>query len=115
MNRKKLLIFSITGIILTTILLLGVTFGYFNVKVIGNENAKSLTFKNNPLTITYSNNTSSITSSSSSFTPGDSITKTFSITNPTSETLNISIKLSFLHLVVADNRLEMGRERSQYG
>ena len=95
MNRKvnKLRIFSIVGIIVTLLTMLGFTYAYFSVEVFGNSNAKRTAFKNNPLTITYSNDTPNITSASS-FTPGESISKTFSITNPTNETLSFSISLS---------------------
>ena len=43
MNRKRLVIFALTGIIITVLALMGFTYGYYMSQIYGNESSKSVT------------------------------------------------------------------------
>ena len=93
MKRKKLIIiYTYITLILLAILL--VSYAYISTVTKGNENSKKNTFKSNPLSILYSDNTNLITGDANvSFTPGSTITKTFSLSNSTGSGLFFSISL----------------------
>ena len=91
MNRRnKIITLSILLIVFVFILL--TSYGYLSTTILGNNNSKKNIFKSNPFTIVYSENNNIITGDNS-FTPVNSITKSFSVTNPKSETLSFSITL----------------------
>ena len=90
--RKKLIITSIVFILFSFVLL--TSYGYITTTILGNNLSKLNIFKSNPFTIVYSDSTNIISGDvSDSFTPGSTITKTFTITNPKTETLSFSIAL----------------------
>ena len=92
MNRKRIILLSM--LLLIAITLIYTSYGFFSTKIFGNDTAKLNTFKNNPLSIVYSDSTDTIVGDATeSFTPGSTITKTFSVTNPNSEEFNFSISL----------------------
>ena len=92
MNRKRIILLSM--LLLIAITLIYTSYGFFSTKIFGNDTAKLNTFKNNPLSIVYSDSTDTIVGDvTESFTPGSTITKTFSVTNPNSEEFNFSISL----------------------
>ncbi len=80
MNRKQRIIFSIAGIILVSLILIGLTYGYYLTRVNGNTNNKSLSISTSKLELTYSDNNDVITGTN--IMPGTSLhTKTFKVTN----------------------------------
>ena len=90
--RKKLIITIIVFILFSFVLL--TSYGYITTTILGNNLSKLNIFKSNPFTIVYSDSTNIISGDvSDSFTPGSTITKTFTITNPKTETLSFSIAL----------------------
>ena len=44
MSRKQRIIVSITGIVLVSLILIGLTYGYYMTKINGNTNSKRYTF-----------------------------------------------------------------------
>ena len=87
-NKLLLSIFSFFGFIL----LVGISYAFYSTVILGNDLSKITKFINTPISITYSGNTELI-ESDVSFTPGASITKTFSVTNDSSNPFNFSISL----------------------
>lgn len=79
MNRKQKITLSITGIILVTLILVGLTYGYYLTTIKGNTNTKSITTSLANLELKYDDGNGIITSSN--LEPGDSVTKTFSVEN----------------------------------
>ncbi len=79
MNRKQKITLSITGIILVTLILVGLTYGYYLTTIKGNTNTKSITTSLANLELKYDDGNGTITSSN--LEPGSSITKTFSVEN----------------------------------
>ena len=79
MNRKQKITLSITGIILVTLILVGLTYGYYLTTIKGNTNTKSITTSLANLELKYDDGNGTITSSN--LEPGDSVTKTFSVEN----------------------------------
>ena len=93
MKRNRTILIGI--IVLTIVVgLLFTSYAYFNTQIFGNSGAKLSVFKNNPLTITYSDDTNEITGDATdSFTPGSTITKTFTLTNPGTTSFDYSVTL----------------------
>ncbi len=79
MTRKQKITLSITGIILVTLILVGLTYGYYLTTIKGNTNTKSITTSLANLELKYDDGNGIITSSN--LEPGDSVTKTFSVEN----------------------------------
>lgn len=79
MTRNKKITLSITGIILVTLILVGLTYGYYLTTIKGNTNTKSITTSLANLELKYDDGNGIITSSN--LEPGDSVTKTFSVEN----------------------------------
>lgn len=79
MTKKQKITLSITGIILVTLILVGLTYGYYLTTIKGNTNTKSITTSLANLELKYDDGNGTITSSN--LEPGDSVTKTFSVEN----------------------------------
>ena len=90
-NKKIILLTMLVLIVLT---LIYTSYGFFSTKIFGNDTSKTTTFKNNPLSITYNDNTNIISGDATeSFTPGSTITKTFSVSNPGTTAFSFGIIL----------------------
>ena len=80
MSRKQRIIISITGIVLVSLILIGLTYGYYLTKIKGNTNNKSISISTANLELTYSDNKDVITGTN--IVPGTTLsTKTFTVTN----------------------------------
>ena len=80
MNRKQKIIVSITGIVLVSLILIGLTYAYFLTQITGNTNTKSISVTTANLILEYADvNDELITDSA--VKPGKSWTKTFVATN----------------------------------
>ena len=79
MTRKQKIILSITGIILVTLILVGLTYGYYLTTIKGNTNTKSITTSLAKLELKYDDGNGLI--SKENMIPGDKIVKTFSVEN----------------------------------
>ena len=80
MNRKKLIIFSATGIVIVLLALIGITYGYYTTQIIGNTNRNSIYVTSTTLALEYAEDEdSNITLES--IEPGVSSSKTFTIKN----------------------------------
>ena len=80
MNRKQRIIISVTGIILVTLILLGLTYAYFLTKINGNTNDKSISVALANLEIKYDDNKDVITGDK--IEPGTILPeKIFTVTN----------------------------------
>ena len=92
MNRKQRIIISITGIVLVSLILIGLTYGYYLTKIKGNTNSKSISVVTANLLIEYADvNDELITDSA--VEPGKSWTKTFVATNKGNKTLTYGVAL----------------------
>ena len=84
MNRKQKIIVSITGIILVSLILIGLTYAYFLTKITGNTNSKSLSVTTANLAIVYEDNSAEILGKDLILEPNSEKeigTKTFTVTN----------------------------------
>ena len=79
MSKRNKILLSITGIILTLILVLGVAYAYYRTRVIGNENETSISVTSKNMILKYGDGNGVITFSN--LNPGDKIEKTFTVTN----------------------------------
>ena len=92
MNRKQRIIISITGIVLVSLILIGLTYGYYLTKIKGNTNSKSISVVTANLLLEYADvNDELITDSA--VEPGKSWTKTFVATNKGNKTLTYGVAL----------------------
>ena len=81
MNRKQKIIISITGILLVTLILAGLTYAYFLTRIQGNTNTRSISVDTANLSLTYGDGNGSIITATK-ITPGTVVgTKTFTVTN----------------------------------
>ena len=84
MNRKQKIIVSITGIILVSLILIGLTYAYFLTKITGNTNSKSISVTTANLAIVYDDNSAEILGKDLILEPNSEKeigTKTFTVTN----------------------------------
>ena len=79
MKNKKILI-SIFLLIITTLLLMGVTYAYYRTRVIGNKSDESISVTSKTMSITYSDNNAAVITGTE-INPGYIASKTFSVTN----------------------------------
>lgn len=80
MNRKSKIIISITGIVIISLILIGLTYGYYMTKINGNTNDKSISINMANLELTYNDGNGLI--EATNIIPGESIkTKTFTVKN----------------------------------
>lgn len=92
MKNKRIIIICITAIILIIIGLLGVTYGYMQSIIEGNETAKKTTATAQILKMEFSDESESLTSNLEGyFLPGATLTKTFSLTNQSTKAMKYSI------------------------
>lgn len=80
MDRKKLLIFSATGIVIVLLALIGVTYGYYTTKISGNTNKNTIYVTSATLALEYSEDEDS-SIDLSNIQPGVTSSKNFTITN----------------------------------
>ena len=80
MDRKQRIIVSITGIILVSLILVGLTYGYFLTRINGNTNTKSISATTANLVLEYGENTSAVQGVNNA-EPGYSVDKIFTATN----------------------------------
>ena len=87
MSRNQKIIVSITGIVLVTLILVGLTYAYFLTKITGNANTKSISVSTANLAIVYEDNSAEILGKDLILEPSgtadnDAIgTKKFTVTN----------------------------------
>ena len=80
MNRKSKIIISITGIVIISLILIGLTYGYYMTKINGNTNDKSISINMANLELTYNDGNGLI--EATNIIPGESTkTKTFTVKN----------------------------------
>ena len=88
MNRKQRIIISITGIVLVSLILIGLTYGYYLTKIKGNTNSKSISVTTANLYIEYNDNNDIITGDK--IEPGTILpSKTFTVTNKGTENVSL--------------------------
>jgi hypothetical protein len=78
MKKKLIIPISLISLI-ALIALLYVSYGFVSARITNNELSKKQTFMNQKLEIEYSDGTETLTSNNTSFIPGSTITKTFTI------------------------------------
>ena len=92
MSRKQRIIVSITGIVLVSLILIGLTYGYYLTKIKGNTNSKSISVVTANLLLEYADvNDELITDSA--VEPGKSWTKTFVATNKGNKAVTYGVAL----------------------
>lgn len=80
MNKRQVIIISIVGIVIITLTLIGLTYGYYLTRIQGNTNDKSISINMSYLELTYSDGNGTI--EATNIIPGETITsKTFTVTN----------------------------------
>ncbi len=93
MNRKQKIIVSITGIIIVTLFLIGLTYAYFLARIKGNSSDKSIAGSFANLELTYSDG-NGVLEATNAISPGTVIgTKTFSVSNTGDGYVNYGIVL----------------------
>ena len=92
MSRKQRIVISITGIVLVSLILIGLTYGYYLTKIKGNANSKSISVTTANLLLEYADvNDELITDSA--VEPGKTWTKTFVATNKGNKTVTYGVAL----------------------
>ena len=92
MNRKQRIIISITGIVLVSFILIGLTYGYYLTKIKGNNNNKSISVVTANILLEYADiNDELITDTK--VEPGKNWTKTFVATNKGNKTVTYGVAL----------------------
>lgn len=87
MKNKKRIWISLSGILIVMLLLIGLTYGYYLTKIIGNTNSKSISVTTAKLELVYDDGNGLITSEK--IMPGTVIdTKTFSVSNKGNHVVN---------------------------
>ena len=92
MNRKQKIIVSITGIVLVSLILIGLTYAYFLTKITGNTNEKSISVTTANLVLEYGENTN-VVQGISNAEPGYSVEKIFTATNKGNSTVTYGAAL----------------------
>ena len=92
MNRKQKIIVSITGIILVSLILIGLTYAYFLTKITGNTNEKSISVSTANLVLEYGENTN-VVQGISNAEPGYSVEKIFTATNKGNSSVTYGVAL----------------------
>ena len=91
MKNKKQIVIATSVLVVTTILLLGLTYAYYKTRINGNTKDKSISVTSKKLEITYADGNGVI--EGTGIEPGYTTTKTFTVENTGDETLSYSIKL----------------------
>lgn len=82
MNRKQKIVISITSIILSVLLILGLTYAFFVINLFNNKKEKTVSITSSYLSLVYEDGTNSIISSDTPIEVGKVIgTKDFTVTN----------------------------------
>ena len=92
MNRKQKIIVSITGIVLISLILIGLTYGYFLTQITGNTNSKSISVSTANLILEYGENTN-VVQGINNAEPGYSVEKIFTATNKGNSTVTYGAAL----------------------
>ena len=96
MNRRQRIIVSVTGIILVTLMLLGLTYAYFLTKIKGNTNDKSISVTTANLEIKYEDNNDIITGDK--IEPGTTLpTKVFTVIN--NGNMNVEYSVGLVNII----------------
>jgi len=91
-NKKVVLSFTMSILLVATIMLVGFTFAYYRTRIIGNESTESsISVTSKKLEVKYSDDKSTITATDIGL--GWSATKEFSVENTGDETVNYNIIL----------------------
>ncbi len=81
MNRKQKIIVSITGIVLVSLILIGLTYAYFLTQITGNTNTKSISVTTADLKLVYNDGSDGVIGGEL-IEPSDTVyTKTFTVKN----------------------------------
>lgn len=81
MNRKQKIIVSITGIVLVSLILIGLTYAYFLTRIQGNTNDKSISVTTADLKLVYGDGSDGVIGGEN-ILPSDTVyTKTFTVKN----------------------------------
>ena len=78
-NRKNIMMLVMSTIVLATIMLIGLTYAYYKVRMVENSKDKSISVTSKKLEITYADGNGVI--EGTEIEPGYTITKTFSVEN----------------------------------
>ena len=92
MNRKQKIIVSMTGIVLVSLILIGLTYAYFLTKITGNTNTKSISVTTANLVLEYGENTN-VVQGINNAEPGYSVEKIFTATNKGNSTVTYGAAL----------------------
>ncbi len=79
MNRNQRIVVSIVGIIIVTLVLIGITYAYFMTKIIGNSTSTSISGTLANLELTYGDGKGIVTKTN--MMPGETLEKTFTVKN----------------------------------
>ena len=91
-ENKKQIVIATSVLVVTTILLLGLTYAYYKTRINGNTKDKSISVVSKKLEITYADG-NGVISPTEKIEPGYTTTKTFTVENTGDQTLSYSIKL----------------------
>ena len=92
MSRKQKIIISITGIVLVSLILIGLTYAYFLTQITGNTNTKSISVSTANLVLEYGENTN-VVQGIENAEPGYSVEKIFTATNKGNSTVTYAAAL----------------------
>ncbi len=92
MSKKQKIIVSITGIVLVSLILIGLTYAYFLVVITGNTNTKSISVSTANLVLEYGENTN-VVQGINNAEPGYSVEKIFTATNKGNSTVTYGAAL----------------------
>ena len=81
MNRKQKIIVSITGIVLVSLILIGLTYAYFLTKITGNTNTKSISVSTADLKLVYNDGSDGVIGGENLIPSETEYTKTFTVKN----------------------------------
>ena len=94
MKKNKVIFVLLVLLIIGLLYVAYISYGFFNTRIFGNDNSKVSKYVNSPISITYSDNTSLVSLEEvESFTPGDSFSKTITVTNSSNKSFNFKMSL----------------------
>jgi len=105
-KSNKSIIIGITGLMIVTLILLGLTYAYYRTRIIGNSNEEpSISVSTKKLELVYGDGNKVITASN--IEPGDTIgPKTFTVTNTGNVTVdNFSVVLEYAYVKDEDGNV----------
>ena len=94
--KKKLIVPISIVLSLIIVATIFISYGFVSARISNNELAKKQTFTNQKLEVEYSDGTETLTSTNTSFIPGSTITKEFTIKNTGNVSITYSIKITDL-------------------